>query len=489
LTKSEYRHQQERTDGGPFLILEPFSVDLDPDLVLDEQVDANKGVFVYFTDVHPDQAEPSDIELVLTIRTQFLDIYPINVRPDKPDYLLPKYKNLRCITVNRKIAYPYSLPSTVGEVEDLLEELPVGFDRNFRFGLGLDYKYRHIAEAVDQLPGIEILWINGGSKRPVYDPPYYRLTEGQYHALRKEMNSITARGQRKALKEKVLLAHNALLTPVAPAEFPRKVRGLESGEIAEIRGDHRTPVALSKQDQRAVISLMAENVKNMVVNEPRGLMQLKDDIELVTLTELIGRFAEMLGKDLAESKWQFFFTQNPFVLSLALSVPFMLVQSTAYAGGKRMDGRGGKHPDFIYAAASTGNLAIVEIKKPGCPLLHSVSYRDDVYALSHEVSGAVTQVLTQRLALQKNIATIKDDSPDLSDIHSFSTKCVVLAGRNPDSHAHKKSFELARNAIPDVTIMTFDELLTRLKTLHEAMAKPLPPPFPGPSAPDDDVPF
>lgn len=482
LTKSEFRHLQ-RTDGGPFLIIERVEYEGE---IEDPEDDSNANVTVYvrFTDVHPDTAREEETQLLLVIRPEYLEIYPINVRPDKPDFLQPKYKNLTTIAVSRQVSYPYDFPASVEEVEELLSDLPSGFDKNFRFGLGLDYKYRHIATSVARLEGINTLWIHGGAERGMYDPPIYWLTEGQFHVLRKEMNAIAAKAQRKALREKVLLAHNSLLTPISSVDFPPQGRVLETGEIAALRGNRRTPVSLSKVDQRAVLDLISDNVEKMVASEPQSLMQLKGDIEVVTLKELIGRFEAMLGKALSEARWQTFFEQNPFVLSLALSVPFILVQSRAYAGGKRWDGSGGKHPDFFYAAASTGNVAIVEIKRPGTPLLQGTSYRPDVFGLSGDVTGAVSQVLSQRHALHRNIANFKEDEPELVGVHAFSTKCVVVAGRNPESHMQKKNFELARNAIVDVTIITFDELLARLQALHEAMSKPLQP------APlDDDLPF
>ncbi|MEA3808766.1 DUF4263 domain-containing protein [Enterobacter hormaechei] len=80
----------------------------------------------------------------------------------------------------------------------------------------------------------------------------------------------------------------------------------------------------------------------------------------------------MLGKGLTESKWQSFFLENPFILSLAFAVPAMLVQGQAYAGGKRLNGSGGKFSDFLYASASTGNLGLIEIKKPQTELLGKV---------------------------------------------------------------------------------------------------------------------
>lgn len=479
LTPSEYRLKQ-REDGGPFIYVDK-ALSLDDE---DEDSAPMMEVLAGFSDIEPAKVAPTDITTILAVREDLIKIYPINVRPDKPGYLQPKYGSLTCIVVNPRINRPYPLPNNEDEVEELLQGLPTGFSKNFRFGLGLLWEYRNIAETVAELKDISTLWIVGGDAPPDYAPPVYTMSIGHFQSLRKEIDRISGKSQRSAKQEKDALLHNSILYPARPKDFPRKERKLRSGELTELRGSRRNPITLSKTDQRAVLDIVSDNVAQIANTEPQSLMRLKGDIELVTLSQLIGRFEEMLTKNLTEPKWQSFFAENPFILSLTFSVPFMLVQSQAYAGGKRLGGTGGKYPDFIYAAASTGNLAIVEIKKPSASLLHTSSYRgDDVFPLSTDLNGAVSQVLNQRATLQRSLATLKEDDPSLVHLHGFSTKCIVLSGRNPTQHSHKKSFELARNAMGDVTIMTFDELLTRLQTMQKALSPPPPPEFSAPDSP------
>jgi hypothetical protein len=59
----------------------------------------------------------------------------------------------------------------------------------------------------------------------------------------------------------------------------------------------------------------------LVKDQPAEMMRLSADIGLVSLQQLIERFEEMRGKTLLEAKWQAFFNDNPFVLSLAFSTP------------------------------------------------------------------------------------------------------------------------------------------------------------------------
>lgn len=435
LTPSEY-HFSQREDGGLFLYL--FSVPtFDGE---DKNLATGLEIVATFSDVD-DDLEAARLPTILIVRPDLIRIYPINVRPDRADYLKSKYGNLKCIVVSGRVNMPYELPTDGDEVDALLSRLPTGFSKNYRFGLGILWEYRKIAETVAKLKDISTLWIVGGDIPPIYDPPFYIMSIGHFDRIRKEIDRIAGRSQRSARQEREVLYQNSILHSVLPQQFPRIARKLATGEIAELRGSRRNPITLSKSDQTAVLDMVADNVEQIAHHEAKGLMRLKGDIELVTLGQIIEKFEEMLSKDLAESKWQAFFTDNPFILSLGFSVPFMLVQSQAYAGGKRLDGRGGKYPDFIYAAASTGNLAIIEIKKPSAPLLHTSSYcGDDVFPLSTDLNDAVSQVLNQRSTLQRNLPGLKEDVPELSHLFMFSTKCIVLSGRNPSEHHHRKSF-------------------------------------------------
>lgn len=460
LTQSEFR-AQERADGGPFIWL-------------DEGIseEGKQEVYVFFSDV-PQERAGDKFACILTVQTDLIYIYPVGVRPDKPDYLKPRYGTLERILLTRKVARPFQLPKAAEDVESLLDDLPPGFLKNYRFGLGFQWEYRSLTNTLQQAPEVNTLVIHGGDGFPELLPTSFVLTLNEFKYLCAEVRRIAGRATRSASREKGQLMHNMLLHRLDPERFPKSKREIKSGDIAELRGDLRNPVALSKYDRRAVLSMLSANVSQLASTEPHSLMQLKGDIELVTLGQLIERYSEMLTKEYSESKWQGFFEDNPFILSLAFSVPFMLVQSQPYAGGRRSYGGGGKHPDFIYAAAATGNLAVIEIKKPSTVLLQAKAYRgDDIFGLSSELSGAVSQVLNQRETLQRTLPVLKSESKDLLDKYGFSTRCIVVAGRSPTEIAHQKSFELMRNSMVDVVVMTFDELLERLRMIQVALTPP-----------------
>ena len=108
-------NQRERSDGGPFLIIEVAETE-------------QEGVNVLFTDI-PASERKSDSPgaLLLNVCSDRITIYPLNVREDLDDYLQPKYGTLKRIIVTRPVIDPYILPETIDDVFELLEQLPDGF--------------------------------------------------------------------------------------------------------------------------------------------------------------------------------------------------------------------------------------------------------------------------------------------------------------------------------------------------------------------------
>jgi hypothetical protein len=74
-------------------------------------------------------------------------------------------------------------------------------------------------------------------------------------------------------------------------------------------------------------------------------------------------------------------------------------------------------------------------------------------------------VLDQRFRLQSNFAQKAYDS-DLKNLHPYAIQCIVIAGTNPHTKDERKSLDLFRNSTKDVLMITFDELLMKLKEIH-----------------------
>ena len=194
--------------------------------------------------------------------------------------------------------------------------------------------------------------------------------------------------------------------------------------------------------------------------------EIRKFFELVTLERLITRYEEMIGQRLKEQNWQVFFTENPFILRLAFGYPVIKVQDQASVGGRKLSGSGEKIADFLVKNSMTNNTAIFEIKTPQADLLNKTPFRSGIHTPSSELAGAINQALDQKYQFQTHIASVKHNSR-IHDMESYSVHCCLIIGVMPSDEDQQKSFELFRGNSKDVEIVTFNELLEKLKQLRD----------------------
>lgn len=166
----------------------------------------------------------------------------------------------------------------------------------------------------------------------------------------------------------------------------------------------------------------------------------------------------------SESFWQQSLQSRSYVISQIFAYPVVVIGSKAYVGGKQITRRGGKEVDFLIATQSTNALILVEIKTPQTKLL-GPEYRESVFPISHDLSSAIAQVLRYRQSLMRRFDSV---TAELSlRLTLGDPRCVVIAGDSAElaTQASKENFELQRERIQGVTIVTYDELFRRLEKL------------------------
>lgn len=204
-----------------------------------------------------------------------------------------------------------------------------------------------------------------------------------------------------------------------------------------------------------------------------------------------------------ESFWQEFFQKHPWILQVAFSAPVFMLAGETYVGGKAPIGRqgvGGVATDYLFADESTKSFAVVDIKTPKAGLVGSV-YRGDkgsgldneTYSMHADLSGGIVQVRNQITVAVEHFQSVlgvgyKDK------INRVHPKGVLVIGCLDElSQREKDSFNQFRHGLYSLTVITYDELLSRLKILFglEATASD---PIPEVVADDepislDDIPF
>ncbi|NWA44110.1 DUF4263 domain-containing protein [Pseudomonas reactans] len=490
---SQYAMQQ-RTDGGPFL-----RVDLDDAVVLTEEElkvvesggeyeSINDEIYgtsrVYYSDVALSDDAPG-WHLILEVAPEYLTLYPINARSEHPEYAQPKYKAAASIIITRPVYQPYSHPTDQYEVDELLSGIPAGLSKDWRYGLGFHYEYRYLVHALSQLEGVDTLILHGGTgsnAAKVKGNEFY-LGVDLLDRLKKSLDRLTQRHQRETAADKKLVCYTSLLHQAAPELYPAKARKLPPDLLASLVSLGAATPTLSSKDQHQAVKLAQQSVPTLAKSAPNTLYNLKAEIELVTLGQLIDVYKKMMESNVAEPKWQSFLSGNPFILDMAFGYPVKKIADQPYVGGKSFSGRGGQYSDFLMAAKATGNLALIEIKHPQHDLLGR-KYRA-TYVPSFELGGSVAQIISQRGNVQREIFGLARGLEER--VHAHAVAAIVIIGRTPKEEDKQEAFEQYRNGLKDVLVVTFDELQIRLESIYQALT-PQPPVKPEPIK-DEDLPF
>ena len=174
-----------------------------------------------------------------------------------------------------------------------------------------------------------------------------------------------------------------------------------------------------------------------------------------------------------EKCWQKFFLKHDWVLSQLFPQPLVFFESEAYTGGKTIENKNGGLCDFIYKHHMTDNVSLIEIKNP-CTELMGDEYRKGVFNISGDLTGSINQVLKYKNDLDMEYYSLVAKQEG-KNFRVFSPRCVVLAGKisNLNSMEKKRSFEYFRNECATVSIITFDELLEKIKALIKIFSKTL----------------
>ena len=398
-------------------------------------------------------------------KTGVVKIHPINTLAGHSGYLGPKYEQVRTLTLETSLLEDYYEDS---ELESTFEALPPGFVKDFAYGLGLLKDCNRLIRLIEaNTPCDEIVFSDGNIA--TIDGTKFNLGLSRFAAIWSEIGRINDRGNRAAGRVKDVLVHNNLAATLGLSAVEFSLGRHPDSRVIAMAADGIEE--LSDVERDALIGAVASESAAIAASAPEKFQQLKRDIELVSLDRLIEAYADSLGERKTEHYWQTFFDDNAFALQQVFGVPMVSVRSGATVGGRGLSGSGDKIADYLFKNSLTNNVALVEIKKPTTQLLDAREYRQGVYGPSKELNGAVTQVLDQAYNLTKSLPGLKESSRQW-DLESYAVSCFVVAGRTPsvDDPARQKSFELYRANSRSVTIVTYDEILERLRLLRNFLS-------------------
>lgn len=424
---------------------------------------------------------------------QSVTVYPVNTLPNPESFLNPKYSRVQAITIAdwrdfrtevREVIFGDELVLDTAEGTSLddetqvmmvLESLPTCFIKDYDYGLGFVAAFRFIVLAIEELSDCTEIEITASRKTGVDgNGKIFYISYKDLDKVRKTINTTIRNSQAAARSVNSGVTRNFFAEAIGKPKVDIKTgRSPLRRSITDtlLRGES----SLSEEEQEEVLNVVARNTKSIAKSKPEKLATLKKDIELVTLDGLIDRYQEMMSTKRPEGDWQEFLDENSFILGLAFGYPVVKVHGQASVGGHKLSGKGETIADFLVKNSLTDNSAIIEIKTPQTRMFNKSPYRNGIYPPSAQLVGAVNQALDQKHNFEGEIAQIKVNSR-LFDIETYSVRCCLVVGTMPVEEDRKRSFELFRGNSKHVEIVTFDELLEKLKGLRDLLTSRYPEP-------------
>ena len=347
-------------------------------------------------------------------------------------------------------------------------KLPIGTIKAAAFGYGFNLKLKPIGDFIGSLKIETVKIVKGGT--PKIDAAKKEITLNE--SVMRNLYDVFVVKLNQQSQDRANLAQQQL-----KVVFPDDIEEVElkyvKNSIAEVVSTWGSSInEFSDKDKYAIKEMFDKLSVTKDFLSSETLLDTKKKLDAKYIEDVIAEYKILMKKasDTAqtEKKWQEFLNKHSWIFSHIFSFPIILFQDEAYVGGKNLSNKNGKVTDFLVKNNLTENVAFIEIKTHKTKLIKKGKpYRGtDVFGLSEDLSGGISQVLNQRDNFQKYYATIKMETKE--PFETYNSKCVVLMGAIRElTKEQLRSFELVRSNSKDVEIITFDELLSRIESLQE----------------------
>lgn len=235
----------------------------------------------------------------------------------------------------------------------------------------------------------------------------------------------------------------------------------------------------------------------LVSNEPDlatkfSLARLQSNREKV-----LEEFKESLDNKKDEDYWQSFFENNPWIFGYGLNYKFLtLTSEQPNYGGENYTGKGKQKGDLLTNTESSKAkfTVLVELKKADTNILairpkarDNVKYRNGAWLLSSELLGGLSQIQVNCKSWQKSAEELNNRKLIEKGIFTVQPKGILVIGNTKEFEQDLEkitTFELFRQGLSNIEILTYDELYERAKYIVYSEEKNLPV-----GDTDEDLPF
>jgi hypothetical protein len=282
------------------------------------------------------------------------------------------------------------------------------------------------------------------------------------------------------------------------AEFAQLLSMLDFAEVPKSR------ISLSDLNFQNLGAILRSDKGAALLKQISEEPDLSEDIfalahkkrELETFRKLVEDFAKFadeyrhrhgVAKKGEEEIWQHFFERNPWIFGHGLNYVFLDKEGKkleAITTGATHNNAGNRVDALMRTRAAISQYVLIEIKKASTDLLRKSPYRSGCWAVSSEVSDAVSQIQKTVFDFTANqtpkIQTATEDGyrtgEEIYRIQPKSYLVIGSLGTLKDSDERFTCFQLFRSSLMAPEILTYDELYERAKCIVETLVgKQFPP--------------
>lgn len=378
-----------------------------------------------------------------TFKNGTIKYYPFYEKDGKIE---PRYKSINCITIEPKTIVKSGISFT--------ESKGFGFT-NPKGVSNLFYFFQ------DKFPKINEVVIASNSDTKIEGTKFIIKLQ-DFEKLEEQTGNFVENKKNEGQNLYQLILNKVIPTEISAPNKPNYVSGSLKLYINQF-----TNIKFSDEE--------TEELTNLLINSglpQETLISTKAEIDIVYIEDIIEEYKTNLKQVTdtvaLEEKWHQFFKRHAWIFSQIFSFPAIFLDDKVNVGGHNIGGSKDKIVDFLYRNKINSNIAFIEIKTHLTQLVLNSEYRNDLYPISNQLTGAIVQVLDQKNNLLKNYHSIVG-----KEAESLNSVCVVIAGDTTKftKKGQDSSFELFRWSNKDVLLIPFNELLEKIENLLELFKK------------------
>lgn len=227
---------------------------------------------------------------------------------------------------------------------------------------------------------------------------------------------------------------------------------------------HLSPASLSRDDLDSLIDYLPK-IFTYTAGNIRNASKLRADkynYQVLYLDALLNEFEKKISRGGPESSWQKYLRENLLFLQENY---IERIEKPNVSIGIRL-------PDFCLLTADD-YLDVLEIKTPAMKILNPDKSHKNYY-WSSAIAATISQVENYIDSINKNSDALRNYLRDAYglNIRIVKPRGLIIAGSSKEFGAHAQkhdNFRLLNESLKNVTILTFDDVATRVRNSLYAM--------------------